>query len=408
MPNPYLALAAITSGIAVVSVGNGLITVFLSVRMTLEAFSTPAIGAVVAGYSIGFLIGCRLVQRVIRQVGHIRAFAVFAALMSASSLAFPALVTVPVWVGLRIVTGFAAAGLFVVAESWLNEKTPTESRGRVFSVYMIATKSAYGAGQLLLMIGDPAGLALFMLAAACFSLCLVPVSLTRAQGPGVPDLTAYGLRKLYQVSPVAVVGCVIAGMNNTSVVGIGPVYAARIGLDVAQIAWFTAAIQFGALALQYPIGRLSDRFDRRRVMLGSAFVTSVLALTVIAVGGGPFWLLLGLAALYGGVSFTIYPVGVAHAADHVQPQHVVAVSGGLLMAWAAGSVVGPMLVTTAMRYGGPGGLFAVIAVQTALLGLFILWRMLQREPPETQARFVAPPQTSPAAAELDPRAGGAD
>jgi MFS family permease len=405
MTRVYLALAAVMSGIAVVSVGNGLLAVFLAVRMTVEQFPTVTIGVVVTGYSAGFLVGCLLVGRAIRRVGHIRSFAVFAGLMATASLAFAVHVHPLSWLALRLVTGFAAAGLFVVAESWLTEKVPSAQRGRVFGVYMISNKIAYGCGQLLLMAGDPAGLALFMIASACFSLCLLPVALTRAESPGVPDLAGFGLRDLYRVSPVAVVGCFIAGVNNNSVVGVGPVYAAGLGLGTGEIAWFTALVQFGSLLLQYPIGRLSDVIDRRRVLVIAGAGTVLLALLIMALGERSTPGLLALAALYGGISFTLYPLCVAHAADHVEARHLVAVSGGLLLAWAAGATIGPVLATLIMAQAGPGGLFLFVALATSLLILFTLWRMTRRPPPPSSepAPFVPAPEMKPQGA-----AGGAE
>lgn len=387
MLKPYLAVGAALTGISIVAVANGLLSVFLALRMTLADFAPLSIGVVVTAYSIGFLLGCLRTPRVIRQVGHHRAFAVFAALMGVVALTMATKVDVIAWSALRFVAGFAAAGLYVVAESWLASRTETATRGRVFSAYMIATKSAFGVGQLLLMLGDPQGLALFMVAAALYATCLIPVSLTRDEGPARGDISSYGIAELYRVSPIAVIGCFTAGMNNATIVGIAPVYAAAMRFDTAAIAWFVGLMQFGGLVLQYPIGRLADRIDRRKVVLLSAVGTAVAALGLLAAGGSPLPLVMALAALYGGISFTIYPVCAAHAADRAEQRHMVAIAGGLLLAWAGGSVIGPISATLLMQLAGPGGLFVFIASVTSGLILFILWRMTRR--PVVEARFAA-------------------
>jgi MFS family permease len=402
MGRTYLALSAILVAIAIVSVGNGLLSVFLAVRMTAEHFSTATTGFVVTGYSVGFVAGSFLIASVARRVGHIRTFVAFAAVAALACLAFPLAIDPYAWAVLRIVTGVGAAGMFVIAESWLAAKAPAELRGGIFAVYMVTNKVTYGSGQLLLIVGDPAGLALFMAAAACFILCLIPISLTRAEGPPVPERGGMNIARLFALSPMTVVAAVFAGMINSSVVNVGALYAAELHLSTREIAWFAAAIQFGSLLLQFPIGRLSDRGDRRRVLLGVCLGSAVLAVAIALFGGANIWLLLGLGALYGGLSFTVYPIAMSHAADHAAPGEMVAVSSAMLGIWGIGSIAGPILATQLMSLVGPAGLFWYASAMLLMLAAYTAWRMSKRAAPAQTAPFVAMPQTPPPSV-LDPR-----
>jgi len=379
-----LSVAGVVLGIAVVAVGHGLLTVFVSVRLNLEGFSGPMIGMVVAAHSVGFLVGCLAAGRIIRRLGAIKSFATYGALMTAATLAFALAVDVAYWSALRFLTGFAVAGFFVIAEGWLNLKTPNALRGRVFGVYMITNKIAHGGGQLLLAVADPMGLVHFMISAVCFAFCFLPIAAIKGEAPSTEGAKSMRPLELWRASPVAVVACLAAGFNNTSVVGLGPVYAARSGLGTAEIALFAAALQFGNVLLQYPLGRLSDLGDRRRALLIAAGGTAFFAF-VLALWSQPslFWLVL-FSALYGGLSFTFYPIALAHAADRVSSDQMVATTSGLMLVWGTGSMIGPVVSATLMERFGPGALFGAVAVVTVMLVAFTAWRMARRPPAETR------------------------
>lgn len=407
MRGSLLAVASIIVGIFILQAGNGLLASFLALRMALEDFPGPVIGLVVTGYPLGFLVGCVLAQRLIREVGHIRAFAILASTFACATLLLAIYIEPFFWVCVRALSGFAASGLFMIGESWLSDKSPSHLRGRIFGIYTTSNMTAVSAGQLLLSAGDPKGLTLFMVAAGFICASLIPVAMTRTTAPSRPQVKPLNLLDLYRLSPVGVVGAISAGLANTALGSIGPLFAQQIGLSTVEIAHFMAALLFGGLLLQWPIGRLSDRVDRRKVLAAVMLLAVAVALAIALFGRTLGLGLYGLILLYGGLAYTVYPLSVAQANDHADRSQVVSVSSGLLLSWACGSIVGPTAATAAMSIIGPQGLFFYTAVVSGLLCLFALWRLLRRRPPPRESRrdFVAKSPTTPVAAKLDPRAG---
>ncbi|MCW5729170.1 MAG: MFS transporter [Alphaproteobacteria bacterium] len=408
MRGSLLAVASIIGGIFILQAGNGLLSSFLTLRMALEQFPAPVIGLVVTGYPLGFLIGCLGAPRLIGQIGHIRAFAVLASTFACATLALAVYIEPFFWSMVRILSGFAGAGLFMIGESWLNEKSPQHLRGRIFGLYTISNMTAVSASQFLLTVGNPLDLTLFMLAAGFICASLIPVAMTRSTAPTLPRVRALNVFDLYRLSPVGVVGAISAGLCNTALGSIGLLYGERIGLSTDEIARFMAALLFGGLLLQWPIGRLSDRMDRRKVLTG-VMATAVLSALVIALFGQRMGAALYLAILfYGGLVYTVYPLAVAHANDIADRSQVVAVSSGLLLSWSLGSIAGPTLASAAMGLFGPSALFFYTAGVSAFLALFTLWRITRRAAPEKgrQLDFVAksPTTITPIAAEMHPRA----
>jgi len=405
MTNPYLAVIAIVLGVAVLQVGNGLFGAFLPIRMSQDGAQATLVGLVVTGHAAGFLVGCLTVPLLIAAFGHIRAFAVFAAATAAATLAFAIDPNARLWIALRIVTGFCSAGLFTVAESWLNDMTPSSARGRVVSFYMLFNKMAFAGGQLLLLSGDVAGFAFFMIASACYSLSLVPVALNTAASPKAPRVAAFSAAELVRIAPAGTVGCFVAGLVNTAVLNIAPVYLGGIGESTDNIAWLLASMQIGSLLLQWPLGWLSDRIDRRIVIAIASGAVTLASLAIAVLGDVGPGLLVALFALWGGFGLSIYAICIAHANDFVDRSEVVRLSSGLLLAWAAGSVIGPTMATLLMDALGPAMLFFYAAAVSAALTGFVLWRMTKRaaRPASEREPFVNLPATSPALAELDPR-----
>lgn len=409
MPNPYLPVLAIVVGVAVLQLANGVFGTFLPLRMTLEGMPATIVGLVVTGYAAGFLVGCLIMPRVIAVVGHIRAFAGFAAATAVITLLFAIDTNPPLWIFLRVLTGFSAAGLMTVAESWLNERTPRGARGRVIGFYMVFTKLAFAGGQLMIALGDIAGLGYFMLASACYSLSLIPVTLSPATSPQMPQLVTLHMRELFRIAPAGVVGCFAAGLMNSAVINITPVYAAGLGLPTPTLAGLLVMMQIGSLVVQWPLGWLSDRIDRRAIIAGAA-AGAALASIAIALQGdsaGPIlWLLF---ALWGGCGLSFYAICVAHANDFARPEQMVPLSSSLLLAWSTGSVIGPTIATAVMDVIGAHGLFYYAAGIGGALALFVSWRMTRRSPVPVDLRdpFVNLPATSPAIADLDPRSDGA-
>jgi MFS family permease len=406
MLTPLLAVMAILAGITIVSLGQGVFGTLVPIRLAEAGLSADKVGLVVAASAIGFLIGCLFVARVIRLVGHIRAFSAFAAASSLAGLALPWTVGLPGWFLLRLAMGFCSAGLFMIAESWLNELTPRHLRGRILTSYVVVIMLALGAGQALLTVVHTRDVLPFVLASAAFTLALIPVTLTRSRHPSVPHTIRPILGKAYRNSPVGAVGCVVVGLVAATLQGVAPIWGVQRGFDTAQIATLMAATQIGGLLCQWPLGWLSDRIDRRWVILAASGVFIVAALGSIAAGQQTPALLIVLFALWGGMAEAIYPLSVAHANDHARPQDYVSLAGTLLILWSIGSSAGPLIATLAMDRFGPDALFAYVALLVAGFAAFVLWRMARRgrvAAGEAEHFVGLAPAGSPAPAELDPR-----
>jgi MFS family permease len=411
MPQVAFPLSAVLLGMGVLLLGNGLFGTLTALRMIHEGFAATTIGVVIACHSIGFAAACLTSRRIIDAVGHIRTFAAFAALLAVCSLAFSVFPDPLAWVALRLIFGYSSAAVFMVGESWLAGAATTDSRGKVFAIYMVVNKAGFGLGQLLLILGDPTSDRLFMLTATLFALCLVPIALARTEGPKGLGRGRLGIKALYRLSPVGVAGAVAAGAANSSLLGLGPVFASGQGLSVPQVSGFMVAFLTGSLAMQIPIGRLSDRFDRRRVLLGVVLSSAAAAAATAVVAPTTFYILIMFSALVGGLSATVYPLAMTHATDFASSEQTVSVHAGLLLSFATGASTGPILASLAMEYMGPPGLFAFAAAVNLVLAGFTLYRMTRRAPvPEEQQQdFVAMPQTShtsPAVGNLHPQIEG--
>lgn len=380
MRRQILQLAALLAGAGLLLLGNGLIGVLVPMRASLEGFPGVVVGLLSTSFSVGFLGGCLYAPRLLARVGHVRAFAVIAAVAASCLLVFPLAVAPAPWLALRAALGACNAGLLMTVESWIAERSSSEQRGQVFAAYMVLNLVAVTLGQLGLVLSDPSGHVLFVLAAIVTTLSLVPVGLTRTQNPEPVQRVRLQLGRLYENSPVAVAGCLVAGFASGAFSGLGVVYALELGLSVGAVAVFMSAAVVGGALLQLPVGRLSDRLDRRLVLAGgcaaSAALGSVLALLPSWFDGRPgAGLLAGAGFAYGAAIFTIYGLATAHANDRAEPEEFVEVSSGLLLVWAVGAIVGPLAASLLMERVGAGGLFWTTAVAHGALGLFTLVRM---------------------------------
>lgn len=397
------AVAALLLSVGLALVGAGALTTTVSLRLTQAGTAPAVVGAVATAYFLGLTLGAMRAHRLIRQVGHIRAFAAFAATLSAAALSYALWPPNPGWGLVRLLDGFCMAGVFVCIESWLNDRATAANRGRLLAAYMVCTYAAQALGQGLLGLG--AGERLFILVAMPLCLAVLPVGLTRLAPPALPEVRSLGLRRLHAVSPLGVVGTVASGLLLGAVYGLGPVFA-REAVGPAGAAGFMALLIGSGMLLQWPLGWLSDRFDRRRVILGvmAGLVLASGAMLLAAPRGGTALLAAGVA--FGGVVFAIYPLCAAHTNDWLSAGERVPASGGLILAYSFGAVAGPLLGAAAMTALGGRGLFAFTgAVGLACLG-FGLRRLLARPPvPEDrQQPFQPMPGTTPAAATLRPHA----
>jgi MFS family permease len=367
-------------GIAILMLAHGLQGTLLGLRANLAGFPDVATGVVMSGYYLGLLVGSLRVPVLINRVGHVR---VFAALLSLGSTAilFQALFVEPVaWFLMRLLTGYCFAGAFIVAESWLNGGASNEMRGQVLSLYMVVQLGSMAAGQFLLNIADPRGFALFILVSVLISVAAVPMLLTAAAAPTVTSGRAVSLRTLYQLSPLGVVGLIGTGVGTSGLFSMAPVYANQEGLSVAAISTFMAAMTLGGVALQIPVGRLSDRLDRRWVIAAVTILTGLALLPPALMPQLPTaWLFPGFF-LVGGLSLPVYALCVAHTNDFLNSEQMVGASSALVLAFGIGAAAGPTLTALNMQLMGSLGFPIFIAVVHLAIGLFAIWRMTRRAP----------------------------
>ncbi|WP_081859174.1 MFS transporter [Desulfohalovibrio reitneri] len=380
-------------GICLLMLGNGLQGSLLGVRATQEGFGGGLTGLVMSGFFAGFLLGSRWTPSAVRSVGHVRVFAALASVASVSILVHAVFVTPLVWGVMRFLTGLCLAGVYVVAESWLNDRAGNGSRGQLLAIYMVVTFLGMGGGQFLLNAADPGGAELFILASVLISLAVVPMLLTAAPVPESGAVDPVGLRRLFQVSPLGTVGTFVAGITNGTVFGMGAVYAHQAGLSVAEVALFMGVLIAGGAVFQYPVGMLSDIFDRRVVIMGVAFAAAGVAVAAQWAAGWSEGWLLALVGLFGGLALAVHSLCLAYTNDSLYSSEMVAASSGLVLVLGAGSILGPPVVGWLMDVLGPGGFFWWLALVHVAIGLYTLWRIVYHSgtPAEEQGPYVAMP-----------------
>ena len=403
-------VAALLLGAAILVMGNGLQTTLLPVRAGIEAFSLLEIGILGSAYFVGFAIGCFFGSRLIHRAGHIRVFTAMAAVASAVALAHALIVWPAAWWPLRAITGFCFAVLYMVIESWLNERSTNETRGLVMSLYTAINLVVLTLGQLMITIYDPAAFPLFALASILVSLAAVPVALTAAAAPAPLQIPRLRIAYLYRLSPVGFLGMCAVGAANGSFVALGPIFAQRSGLGIGSIALFMSATAIGGALGQWPFGRLSDKMDRRKVIVGICMAACLTGIALGLVGDRWSYSPLYFALLFGLFSMPLYALCVAHMNDFVSTDGFVEASSGLLLVFSAGGVCGPLIATVFMVWLGKDGLFAFTAATHATLAVFVIQRMFQRARPSEEERsdFIAVSGTAPTVFTLDPRADQAD
>ena len=388
--------------IALLMGGAGAIGTIASSRLETAGAPALAIGLIATGYFAGLTLGALRAPAVVRRVGHIRAFAAFVALLSASTLAYSLHQSGGFWLVLRFIDGLCVAGVYVCLESWLSERAEPTRRGGVLAAYMIALYGGQALGQFQLNLGGGVTGMPFVSASILISLAIIPIVLTRAVSPAIADHPSLALSRLYTMSPLGLVGAAIVGLMLGAFYGLAAVYAQRQGFSLAETASFISAAIIGGVALQWPLGWLSDLLDRRSVIVG-VFAGAMLSAAALAL---PLSALSALVfvTLFGGFSFALYPLCVAHTQDHVRPEHRVAASGGLVLVYSAGAAVGPLAGAASLQTFGPGGLFAFIAACGAAALVFALWRVTARAavPNALQRAFQILPRTTPISAKLDP------
>ncbi len=391
-----MPLSAISStwplllGMGVLMLGAGLQSTLLGVRATLEGFPTLVTGIVMSCYYVGYVLGTVVAPPMLRQIGHIRVFAALAAFASIAILVQGCFVNPFAWSAMRLLSGVCFAGIYVVAESWLNDRASRANRGRMLAVYMLVLYVGLGAAQFLLIVSNPHTTTPFMLVSVLISLAMVPIVVSARQMPARATPDKLRLRDLYGNSPLGIVAITVSGLISSIIFSMGPVYARLSGLETKSIATFMAVSILAAVVTQYPVGRLSDRVDRRTVIAGICTFAMLVAGSIVAFPSMPRALFLILSALFSGFVLTLYSLSVSHVNDKLEPGQMVAASSALLLLNGTAAAIGPVLAGSLMSVFGPPAYFATLGALCGVLAIFDLWRKARRRPvpPSQKEPFV--------------------
>ena len=380
-----LRTTSLLLGAGLLFAAGALLGLALPIRAELEGFATSLIGLIGSAFAAGYVAGCLYAPRLVASVGHIRVFGVMAALVGVTALVNILIVTPIAWILVRAATGFAFAGATMIIESWLSESATSQTRGRVFARYMVVNLASSVMGQLVVTLYSPAGFEPFVLVAILASLALVPTALSSSRAPDPLHETKLDIRRLIRVSPIAVVACFGVGLANGAFGTLAPVYAQSIGLPVGAVALLVAGAIVGGAIMQAPVGKLSDRLDRRWVLAVTALSAATIAAVTFSLDPRDPTTVILMVGCLGGAMHTLYPVAVAHANDRAAEGEFVAVSSGLLLVFGAGSTLGPAIAAPMMQLAEPRALFLFLANVYVLMAAHAVWRTRIR-PPVAEAR----------------------
>ncbi|EIK52546.1 major facilitator family transporter [Stutzerimonas stutzeri TS44] len=397
-------VSSLLTGVALLLLGHGLLNTLLTLRGIAEGYSTGMVGLLMSGYFSGFLIGTWLAPSLIRRIGHIRTFSFYAAMAATVVLLHVMIVDPWVWLVLRVIYGIALVTLYMVIESWLNAQVSGEKRGQMFAIYMAVNLGALAAAQQLLGLDSPMAFTLFALAAILIGAAMMPITLTRQPQPAQPDVPPTDLLQLARIAPLPLMAAGVSGFSLGGFWGLAPVYAGQMGFDDAGIGLMMSVTILGGALLQWPIGWLSDRFERRSVLLWVVTLAALLALGLTLLQAGPA--LLGVMFVWGGLAFSIYSIAVAQMVDHLNPDEILSGSSGLLLANGFGAALGPVIAGGLMHLAGPVALPLFYMVSLGVLAFYAFYRPrkvidLVTEP---HGHFTPMLRTSPTVMELMPDA----
>ncbi|MBL9054593.1 MAG: MFS transporter [Tabrizicola sp.] len=373
-------------GVMLLMVGNGIQGTLLGIRGNAEGFSTYQLSYVMAAYFMGFLFGSWAAPRMIRGVGHVRVFAALGSLVSAILVIYPVYPDWMVWTALRVLAGFCFSGIYITAESWINNTASNETRGQALSAYMIVQMLGIIASQVLLNLPDPSGFALFILPSVLVSLAFMPLLLAPTPAPEFDTTRRLSFRRLFTISPLGCAGMLLTGGVFSAMFGMAAVWGSQAGLTVGQISVFVGALYVGGLVLQYPIGWASDRFDRRKLIMGLS-VIAALVMAVAAFAPLPFGGLVAVALLLGGITNPVYALLIAYTNDFLSREHMAGASAGLIFLNGFGAIFGPTSTGWMMEEIGPSGFFLFIGALYVLLAGYALYRMTRRAAPTVSGAF---------------------
>jgi MFS family permease len=387
---------ALLLGVTILALGNGLHGSLVGIRAAAENFDTTTTGFIMSAYSLGLILSAYLTPRLVTYVGHIRVFAAFASIVSTAVLLIPLWVDPLFWFAMRFVAGVCTSGLYIVAESWLNEAATNKTRGKLLSVYMTLTFAAMGCGQFLLNITDESGFARFIAVSALVSLALVPISLLRSEPPNIESARGVSVVDIYRASPLAAVAVFTNGLGQSAFFSMGAVFGITLGLSLPYISLMMALPPVGVILSQYPIGVLSDRYDRRSVLTVLSFLAAALAAAAVPAAQLSPFLLIGIVTAFGLVALPIYSLVVAYANDHLSKDQMLGASSKLILLYGIGAILGPLLAGEFMRQIGSGGFMAYMVLIYGGTGAFALFRTMKRPavPAETAPVVQLSPDTT--------------
>lgn len=375
MLKSILPLIALLMGSAFLFFAGGVNGLILPVRGEAEGFSGSALGLLGTGWAIGYVAGCLRTPALVGRIGHIRAFGVMCTLAAIAVLVSLIIISPWAWIPVRALSGFCFAGAAMIVESWLSESSDAASRGRIFGVYTMVNLMATTAGQMVLSLGNPNGYFFFVLAAMVYCLALLPTALSATLTPQPLTSVSLNLNDLWTNSPIAVFAALMIGVSNAAFGTLAVVYAARMGLTLLDMALFASIPILAGALLQIPVGIASDRLDRRLVLIAIAILALIADMLFVFGNFVDPMIIMAIAALFGATVFSMYPVIVAHATDHAMPGTFIQISGGLLLVFGIGSIIGPTIAGFSITTYGAASLFAVTGIAHALLIIFALIRL---------------------------------
>lgn len=398
---PLIAIASVIVSMALVAVGNGLMFAYIPVRLGAEGFDPTWAGLILTGLSAGGLAGCILTGPLVRRVGHARTYMVFSALIALSNVAIGAGAYPILWIAARTLYGFAICGLFVVAQSWLNDAVGNQIRGRVMAIFYVAYIAGLGVGYYLLAYVDIKEADAALIGIAFTALSILPVGLTRLAQPPAPQAASIALRRAWGISPVGVAGMLAVGGLSMTITGFAPIHATAKGWTQDEIATLMSAIPLGTLLMQIPFGWISDRTDRRYVLLAVSAIVIVAGLAAIGFDHGTLGVLIVIYVIWDGASESIYSLASAHASDRAGKDDMVALSSSLLFAWSLSGFVVLGIVTALVAVFGTGVFMYATIVIAAAYAAFVAWRLVaRRSAPEAQGSFTPMSAQAPLPVEL--------
>ena len=392
LPAVLLTLAPVLVAVFLMISGNGLLNTLVPLKAAMIGFSQQDIGLVGSAYFLGMFAGTWMTPAIVRRAGHTRAFAAYAAIVAVATLGFPIATDLIVWSLLRAAIGFCFAGLYTIVESWISSKADSGNRGRLLAFYNVVNFMGSAFGQQWLRIADPKNFQLFSATAAFVMLSLLPMAMTKAEPPPLPPKGRLVLGPMLRAAPIGIVGITLVGLANGTFWSIAPAYIERMGLGPTTVASFMTAVIVASALSPYPIGKLSDRIDRRYVIVGASTLAMIVEIVLALMGQSTPWALYIAGFLLGTMQPVIYPLITAHVFDRMGTEKGVAISSTLLFLYCAGAVIGPLLASYLMEQFGQAMLFWHNAFAHLLIVLFVVWRIIARQPPQrVEPEPVAPP-----------------